>query len=142
MNLYEKEMQIIEWLKEYDVIKASISYWNESIDDICEAGMGVNYAKDVISKTNKLSSVVENAVIVMDKENITHKIKTMKNIIKAIDVGLNNLDETEKIVIMNRCVKAQYYYQFIGEICVSERTAKRIKKEALQKLIIIIFGIE
>lgn len=142
MNLYEKEMQIIQWLKEYIYIKASITYLNESIEDIVEAGMGIDYGKDVISKTNKLSSVVENAVIVMDKEDITHKIKAMKNIIKAIDVGLNNLDTTEKTVIMSRCVHGQYYYQFTNKICVSERTAKRIKREALRKMSVIIFGVD
>ena len=142
MNLYEKEQQIIRWLKEYDYIKASIVYLNESIEDIVEAGMGIQYDKDVISKTNNFSSVVENAVIKMDKDDITNTIKVNKNIITAIDAGLNKLNEIEKIVITNSCVKGQYYYQFIHMIRVSERTAKRIKKEGLKKLVIVIFGKE
>ena len=142
MTLFEKEQQIITWLKEYDYIKASIIYLNDSIEDIAEAGMGLQYDKDVISKTNKLSSVVENAAIVMDKLDITHKIKSMNNIIKAIDTSFMVLSDTEQSVILNRCVKDKYYYQFIHLICVSERTAVRIKREAIQKMIIVIFGIE
>lgn len=142
MNLYEKEQQIIRWLKEYDYIKASIQHLNENIEDIVEAGMGIQYDKDVISKTNNFSSVVENAVIKMDKENLTNTIKVMKNIVTAVDAGLKNLSEIEKTIIINSCVKGQYYYQFIHKIKVSERSAKRIKKEGLKKLAIVIFGKE
>jgi len=142
MNLYEKEQQIIRWLKEYNYIKASIVYLNESIEDIVEAGMGIQYDKDVLSKTNNFSSVVENAVIKMDKEDLTNTIKVMTNIIKAVDTGLKTLDDIEKIVITNSCIKGQFYYQFIHTIRVSERTAKRIKKEGLKKLAIVIFGKE
>ena len=142
MTLFEKEQQIITWLKEYKWIQASIKYLNETINDIAEANMGVQYDKEALSKTNKLSSVVENAVITMDKFDITYKIKVMKNIIKGLDAGLDNLNETEKNIIIHRYMKNECYYQFIGKICVSERAARRIKKEALFKLAFVIFGKE
>ena len=123
-------------------MKASIIYLNETITDIIEAGFGVDTTKDVVSKTNKLSSIVENSVCQIDKQNLTHKIKVMKNIIKGIDIGLDNLTDIEKSIIVHRYIKNEYYYQFIGQICVSERTARRIKKEALFKMSFIIYGKE
>lgn len=142
MNQYEKEQQIIEWLQEYTSIKASIKYLNESVEDIAEAGMGICYDKEKISPTYKFSSGTENAVIRMEKADITNRIKSMCNIVKAIDNALTSLTETEKIVITNRCIKRQYYYQFCYQIGASERTAKRIKKDALKKMVIVIFGKE
>jgi len=142
MNLFEKEQQIIQWLREYEYLKMSIQYLNESIEDIAEAGMGLAYDKDQISKTNKFSSVVETAAIKIDKLNITTRIKTMTNVIHAIDVALKNLDEDERTVLASRCIEGQYYYQFCYKIHCSERTARRIKRIALNKMVIFIFGIE
>lgn len=132
----------MQWLKEYDCLKVSIQYLNESIEDIAEAGMGLAYDKDQISKTNKFSSVVENAAIQIDKLDITNKIKTMSNIVHAVDVAFEVLNETEKVVIISRCVKRQFYYQFCCKIHCSERTAKRIRKDALRKMSLVMFGEE
>lgn len=140
MNLYQNEQLIIKWLKEYDYLKASIEYLNESIEDIAESGMGLAYDKDQISKTNKFSSVVENAAIQIDKLDITNKIKTMTNIVHAVDVAFEVLNETEKTIIISRCVKGQYYYQFCYKIHCSERTTKRIRKDALRKMSLVLFG--
>jgi DNA-directed RNA polymerase specialized sigma subunit len=140
MNRYEKEKIIIEWLKEYKYIKASIAYLEESILDIIESGFGLSYDKVMTSKTNKLTSIVENSVILIDKQEINAKIKAMRNIITAVDAALACLNETERTVIVKRCVDNQCYFQFIHTINVSERTARRVKKESLNKMSIIVFG--
>lgn len=142
MNLYEKEQQIIRWLKEYNYIKSSIIYLNESINDIVEAGMGIQYDKDVISKTNNFTSTVENSVIQIDKEGISNTIKRMENIIKAVDVGMKTLSDNERLVIENSFIKGLCYYQFIGDLNISDSTAKRYKKQALKNLALVIFGKE
>jgi len=142
LDLFQKQQQIIKWLKEYNCIKSSILYLNESIEDIVEAGMGVQYDKDVISKTNNFTSTVENAVIQMDKQDLTNTIKRMKNIIKAIDTGMKVLSDQEQEVIKKSCVENMYYYQFINGMAISTNTAKRLKKRALEKLALVIFGKE
>lgn len=140
MNYYEKQFQVIEWLKDYEAYKAGIENLKQIIDDIAEEGMGLTYDKEPVSPTNKFSSITENAVIKIDKHDIEHRIKVMENIVNAIDKALKSLTDIEREVIINRCMKSQYYYQFCYKVGCSERTARRIKKNALKKMVIVIFG--
>ena len=142
MNQYAEEQQIAEWLQDYGAYKAGIENLKITIEDVAEEGMGINYDKDPSGPTNKFNSIVENASIKIDKLNIEHRIKVMTNIINKIDKALSSLNDIEKEVITNRCIKGFYYYQFCYKIGASERTAKRIKKEALKKMVIAIFGVE
>jgi DNA-directed RNA polymerase specialized sigma subunit len=136
----DKEQEIILMLKNYDYFKSSISYLEENIVDIIETGLGINYSKAKISKTNKITSAIEIAILEIDKLNLYENIKRMKNTITAINKALDALNEIEKSVIIHRCIKNQYYYEFCYKICVSERTAKRIRKVALGKMALIVFG--
>lgn len=142
MNEYQKEQQIVEWLQDYEAYKIGIENLNEIVEDIAEEGMGINYDKDPSGPTNKFNSIVENAAIRLSRFDIAHRVKVMTNIVNNVDKALSSLTEIEKTVIINRCMKNQYYYQFCYKICVSERTAKRIKKEALRKMSIVVFGKE
>lgn len=138
--MISKEAQVQKWLKEYESMKINIEYLKESRLDIIEAGMGVNTTKDSICKTNKPSSIVENATLQIGELNITHRIKSLTNTINALDRALATLSEVEKVVIINRCMKGQYYYQFVYKICYSERTAHTIKRNAIKKMVNFIFG--
>lgn len=142
MNDIQKERQLIEWLEDYQALKAGIENLNEMIKDIAEADMGINYNKDHSGPTNKFNSVTENAAIKLSRLDITHRLKVMTNIVNNIDKALSSLTDIEREVIINRCIKKQYYYQFCYEICISERTARRIKKEVLHKMVIAIWGKE
>ena len=104
--------------------------------------MGIQYDKDVISKTNNFTSTVENSVIQIDKEDLTNTIKRMSNIIKAVDTGLKTLCDNERLVIENSFIKNLCYYEFIGDLNISDSTAKRYKKEGLKNLALVIFGKE
>jgi hypothetical protein len=136
----ENEEKLIQMLKSYDYFKASIKFLEENIIDIIESGMGINYEKEKLSKTNKFSSVIEVSVIQMDKLYIPEKLKSMKNTIKSIDAAMAVLNDIERLIVEHRCIKKEYYYQFCYKICVSERTAKRLRKQALDKMSIIVFG--
>lgn len=142
MTEYQSKQQIVEWLKEYEAIKAGIENLEQTVEDIAEEGMAINYDKEPTGSTNKFNSIVENAVIRIDKLDIERRLKVMANIINNIDRALNVLTDIEREVIINRYVKGEYYYQFCYKINVSERTARRIKEEALKKMIIVIFGKE
>jgi len=135
-----EQINIIEWLKDYNSLKAGIKNLNECIKDIATAGMGVSYDRDVLSKTYKFNSTVENAVIEKDDLEIKKKIKVMEIKIKAIDNALACLNVVEEIVIKNNCIIGEPFYKICGNIHVSERTVKRIKREALRKMEIVIFG--
>lgn len=139
---YQKEQQIVEWLKEYKACQLGIENLEQMIEDISEADMGINYGKESSVSTNKFSSVVENACLKIDKLNIRHRIKVMQNIVNSVDKALESLTNIEKEVVVNRCAKGKYYYEFCYKIGVSERMARRIKRQALNKMCIVIFGKE
>lgn len=142
MNQYQEEQQINEWLGEYESYKEGIKNLKILVYDIAEEGMGIDYSKDQISPTNKFSSDVENKVLRLDKLQIEKKIKAMSNVVSSLDRALDRLTDIEREVIINRCVKGRYYYQFCYKIGASERTAKRIKKAAIKKMCIVMFGKE
>lgn len=140
MNQSENEYQIIKWLKNYEAYKEGISNLNELIEDVCESNFGIDYSKDSLSPSHAFSSDVENKVIQLEKLDITSKVKSMSNVIHSLDRALNCLTDREREVIVSRYIKGLYYYQFCYKIYVSEITAKRIRKAALKKMAIVIFG--
>lgn len=142
MNCNDKKLQIECWLREYNSFKAGIDNLNQIVSDIAEENMGINYDKDPSGPTYKFNSVVENAVVKVDKFNIKHRIKAMTNIVNNIDRALESLTEVKREIIINRCIKGLYYYQFCYKLRLSERTIRRLKREALQEMSIVIFGIE
>lgn len=142
MTKYDKEQTIIEWLREYEAYKAGIENLRNMITDIAEEGMGISYDRDSAATTNKFNSIVENAVLKIDRLNIEQKIKSMTKILNTLDRALESLTDIKREIIINRCMKGQYYYQFCHKLCISERSARRLKKEALQELAIAIFGAE
>jgi DNA-directed RNA polymerase specialized sigma24 family protein len=142
MTNYDKEQTIAEWLRDYKAYKEGIKNLKILAYDIAEEGMGIEYDKDSVSPTNKLNSIVENKVIKLDKLHIEKRIKAMSNVLQAIDKSLDSLNDIEREVIKNRCINGLYYYEFCYKIGSSERTAKRIKKAALKKMSIVIFGKE
>jgi len=139
---YDREQTIIEWLREYEAYRAGIENLKNVITDVAEEGIGISYDKDPSGSTNKFNSIVENAVLKIDRLKIEQKIKSMTNILNTLDRALDSLTEAKREIIINRCMKGQYYYQFCHKLYISERSARRLKKEALQELSIAIFGAE
>lgn len=140
MTEFQKLNTIQEWLKDYEFMKAYIKSLEERLPDLATDGMGIDPSKEALSKTYKFSSNVENAVVKYDKLDIPKKIRSTINIINMLENGLEKLTEEEKQIIMHRCIKGEYYYQFCNKLGISVPTAKRKKKRALEKMDIAIFG--
>lgn len=139
LSEFEKRKQLEEWLRDYNFIKMSIENLKKDYELIKDVGSGIDISKESTGKTNKFSSEVENIVIKLN--SIENKIKQMETLIKKIDNAIEILNNTEKEIIKNRCIENRYYYQFIHNVCISERTAKRIKSEAIRKMTIAVFGL-
>lgn len=140
MNDQQKFKKIEEWLRDYNSMIGGIENLKEMVKDIAEEGFGVDISKEYVQRSNSFSSVTENAVIRLSEIDINGSIRTMTNIVNSIDRALNCLTDQEKTVVVNRCIHRRYYYQFLADVCVSERTAKRLKKEGIRKMSIVIFG--
>lgn len=133
------EKQIEDWLHDYNYIKAFIQELeNEAVNKGTE-GMGIDYSKDRLCKTYKFNSIIENAVI--NSEKAFEILEGNKNLIKKLDAALGSLNDIEYKVIRNRCIDNKYYYLFTHEIGLSERSCRRIKKEAVKNMRKAIFGI-
>ncbi|KYH35847.1 hypothetical protein CLTEP_02400 [Clostridium tepidiprofundi DSM 19306] len=139
MNEFKKRKQVEEWLRDYKSIKASIKNLKEEYKLLQDTSSAIDVSKEVVSKTNKFNSEVENTIIKLNE--LENRIKRMEHLINKIDRALNTLNDTEREIVINRCIENKYYYQFTHLIYVSERTAKRIKQEALRKMVIVMFGL-
>ncbi|KZL93803.1 sigma-70 family RNA polymerase sigma factor [Clostridium magnum] len=80
-------------------------------------------------------------VSVSKKEMLKSRIKHMETKMKQIDRALEILPDIEQKVIDNFYIKDKCYFQFCSELSVSERTCQRIKRRALNKIIISVYGI-
>jgi len=133
------ERQIENWLHDYNSIIAFVQGLQSEIDDKATDSMGVVYDKDQLSKTYKFSSVVENAVI--SNEKLYEMLEGNKNLLEKLNRALESLNNTERKIVMYRCVEGKYYYMFTNEVHFSERTCRRIKREAIIKMRKAIFGV-
>lgn len=136
-----KEQQIKEiekWLTHYKVIKAGIENLKEEYKLIEDCGRGIDTSQEATSKTYKFNSEVENIAIklcLMEK-----RIKHMENKINKINKALEALSDLEREIIEEKYIENKYYYQFTYKLYKSERQCKRIRKEALEKMSIAIWG--
>lgn len=140
MEISKNERTVIRWLQEYQSIKLNIEFLKEGISDIILAGFGNDTSKEFTSKTNKTSSVVENAYLQLHEGDLTGRINQLQSTVNAIDCAMFTLSDIEKLVIINSVMKGKFYYQYIHSIGVCERSAKKYKRVALGKMVKFIFG--
>lgn len=136
-----KEQQVKEiekWLTHYKVIKAGIENLKEEYKLVEDCGRGIDTSQESTSKTYKFNSEVENTAIKLCL--MKKRIKHMENKINKIDKALEALSELEREIIKERYIENKYYYQFTYKLYKSERQCKRIRKKALEKMCIAIWG--
>lgn len=138
-----KEQQVKEiekWLTHYKVIKAGIENLKEEYKLVEDCGRGIDTSQESTSKTYKFNSEVENTAIKLCL--MKKRIKHMENKINKIDKALEALSELEREIIKERYIENKYYYQFTYKLYKSESHCKKIRKKAIEKMIIAIFGID
>lgn len=135
---YDLLNEIESWLYNYKGIKISIENLKlelESIDVLASSDPCKENCK-----TNKFNSNVENTV--SQKETLEQKINITENKLCRLDKALGALNVIELKVIEKFYFEGLHYYEFSHEIPCSERSCKRIRKRALNKIIIAMNGIQ
>ncbi len=141
MNKYK---QVEELLKNYTMMQASIENIKDEIEYLKkEDGMtGINYDGISTSPTYRFSSSVEDTAL-SNSEKIHYlelQIEGIQRQIDRLDRAIKGLNETERIIIRGKYIEGLQWWQVAGQVRYSERHCKRIRTEAIERLIIGMYG--
>lgn len=141
MSKYKK---VEELLSNYKMLVISIANMEQEIDHLSkEDGMsGIAYDSISTSPTNKFSSSTEE-VALSNSEKIhylEHSIERIKRQIESIDRSLGGLEEVERQVVTERYIESRQWWQVGSIVKYSESHSKAIRKRAINKLVIGIYG--
>lgn len=136
---YIKEVE--KWLYNYNTFKTAIEnlkiMYLEKEKEL-EDGRPIQYDKERLSKTNSFSSETEKKAI--ELATIKGRIEIMENKVKIIDNALNALNETEKKIIDLRYFKGEQWWKIAYSVAFSERWCKEIRRNAVKKIALSMFG--
>lgn len=137
---FDKINEVESFLYNYKSIKLAIENLKMELATMDEPSISAIQYKECTGKTNKFNSDVENKIL--QKELLKSRIEHMETKIKQIDKALSILPDIEREIIQYRYIEGKNYYEFTYKIYKSERQARRLKNKALQKIVIVFFGIE
>lgn len=141
MNYY-KDTEYM--LYNYKMMKISIENMRNEIEYLNQNdGMsGISYDGISTSPTNECKSATENiALSNMEKRHYLERMiqrATLK--IESIDRALEGLDKTERAVIEEKYINNKQWWQVSSVVKYSERHCKRIRTEAINRMIVGLYG--
>ncbi len=103
---------------------------------------GINYEK--VGENNNISDITgEKAVkLIQKRQELELKIARKKNEIEHIEGVLSKLTETERTVITMWYIEYKPHWKIAQEVGYSVSQVKRIKKDAIEKIIVGLYGDE
>lgn len=103
---------------------------------------GISYDGISTSPTNEIKSIVESTVLAnIEKiEYLEHMIKRHKINIEKLEKALEGLEDVEGTVVVEKYINAKQWWQVAGIVRYSERHCKNIRKRAIDKMIVGIYG--
>lgn len=124
INIENMEKEI-EYLQDQDGITA-----------VSTEGIGGN--------TNAISDVTEKTALhnLDEKSRLEKKMKRARLEVESVDRALNGLNEIERKVVMAKYMNALQWWQVSGIVFIGERQCRNIRKQAIEKIIIGVFGKE
>lgn len=142
MNEYQK---VERDLRKYKGLKVFVQNAREQIANLEKdiRGTGAITYDDVNSKTNAFHSAVETEVINRDEriEELEAKIRRAEELIHRVDRALKDvLNETEKRILVMYYMEGEPWYKIAYAVSISSRHCKRIRNDAIKRLIPAFFG--
>lgn len=139
---YYKQTEYL--LYKYKMFKISIENMNKEIEFIRreDGSRGIGYDGISSSPTNQFSSATEDTALsnIEKIDYLEHSIRRIGNKIERIDRTLEGLTEEEKKIISGRYIEGHQWYIVAYEVGYSERHCKRLRNEAIEKIIIGLHG--
>lgn len=131
-------------LRNYNSLKASIHNMEQEIKEIEQERAcisSIDYSKDKVTTSSVGSSTESEATRNVDRVMLLKvRVQINKSKVERIERAMGALNDTERFVIKSHSIDGLPYYSFCYRVHVSERTAKRIKFAALEKIEIALFG--
>lgn len=132
-----------KFLYNYNSLKASIENMKQEIEEIDYKEIpGINYDKERTSKTYAFHSITEDEGIkVADKKILLEKrIKATEGKIERIDRAIEALNDTERQIITERYINGRQWWEVAYSVKFNERWCKEIRRRAVKKIAIGLFG--
>lgn len=130
-----KEVERI--IREYKKKKARIDILREELESLEATGVSaLNFDYRPEKYEIKMVKPTEDEALELNeiKDRVNKRILVLEKQIKIVEKSIDALSDIEKEVIYNKLILAKPYWMVCADIHISERTAKRIKKSALEKL--------
>ncbi|HZJ98786.1 MAG TPA: hypothetical protein VFC79_02200 [Tissierellaceae bacterium] len=142
----DKYAKVEKLLSNYKMLKISIENIEEDIKLIEEeTGLkGISFDGISTSPTNKTSDIVADTVLAKS-EKIGYLKRTIENNqrkIDSVDRALEGLEKLERSVVIEKYVNAKQWWQVASVVCYSESWCKQLRKRAIDKLVIGIYGVK
>lgn len=139
INEFKQLNDVESWLYNYKSIKVAIENLQVEYDSIEEPTLsGIGYDNEG-GKSNKFNSTVENHL--SRRDVLSARVNSMTRKLEQFDRALKVLNETEYKIINNFYIENKRYYEFIHELGCGERSCKRMKNKALEKILIGLNGV-
>lgn len=140
MNYYKATEK---FLYNYNSLKASIENMKQEITEMDYRELSaINYNKEPTSKTYAFhSSTEEAAIYTADKKSLLeHRIKITEGKLERIDRAIEALNELEQRIIKLRYIEGKQWWQIAYEIRYSEKWGKELRRRAIGKIAVGLFG--
>ena len=103
-----------------------------------------NYDREPTCKTYAFHSATEeSAIVAVERENrLKQRIKVLQSKIERIDRAISALNATERLIITERYLEGKQWWQVAYKVQYNERWCREIRKRAVHKVAIGLFGEE
>ncbi|OZV10776.1 hypothetical protein CIW83_18325 [Tissierella sp. P1] len=139
---YYKETEYL--LYNYKMFEISIENMEQEIEYLeKEDGMtGISYDGISTSPTHKFSSITEDAALSNSEkiQFLQRNIERNRRQLEKIDRAMMGLSEVERIILEQKYIEGKQWWQVAHKAGYSERQCRNIRKDAINKMIIGIFG--
>jgi DNA-directed RNA polymerase specialized sigma subunit len=144
MNQYN---MVVKDLRKYKGLKVFVQNAQEQIEILKKdiRGAGAITYDGVPGHTNDFHSSVENEVINRDEQiqELEKKIRKAQELIDRVDRSMDKvLNETARKILVMYYMDNEPWFKIAYEVSISSRHCKRIRNEAVKRLIPAFFGEE
>ena len=141
-NSYYKSTESL--LYNYNMLKVSIENMKLEIEETekNDGATGIKYDGVQTSPTFKFSSQTEDTSIrnIETIDLLKKRIEITENKIKRVDNAIEALNGAEKNVIIKRYLEGKQWYIVAYEVNYNERWCKELRKRAIEKIAIGLYG--
>ena len=140
MNYYKATEK---FLYNYNSLKASIENMKQEIEEMDYREISaIDYEKEPTSETYAFHSATEeSAIYAVERKNLLEKrIKITESKLERIDRAIEALNDTERQVIIERYINGKQWWQVAYSVKFNERWCKEIRRRAVEKIAIGLFG--